>query len=108
MNKPLIAGLVTCMMTWGATGAMAESAWEQEHPRRAEVNARLNNQNKRIRDQVKEGELTKAQAAKLHRQDRQVRKEERMMSSQNGGHITKQEQRALNRQENAISKKIGE
>src|ERR1035441_7347972 len=47
--------------------------------------------------------ITKAQAAKLHHQDHQIRKEERIMASQNGGHITKQEQRTLNQQENAVS-----
>ena len=29
------------------------------------------------------------------------------MARQNGGHITKQEQKTLNQQENAISKQIG-
>jgi hypothetical protein len=71
------------------------------------VNQRLNNQDKRINKEVKEGEITKAQAAKLHKEDRQIRKEERLMASQNGGHITKQEQKTLNRQENAVSKQIG-
>jgi len=51
--------------------------------------------------------LTPAQAAALHKDDRQIRQEERDMASQNGGHITKQEQRTLNQQENAVSKQIG-
>ena len=29
------------------------------------------------------------------------------MASQNGGHITKREQKTLNQQENAVSKQIG-
>ena len=84
-----------------------EGEWAKDHPRRAEVNHRLDNQNKRIRKEVKEGEMTKAQASKLHKEDHQIRKEERMMASQNGGHITKQEQKTLNQQENAVSKQIG-
>jgi hypothetical protein len=36
-----------------------------------------------------------------------IRREERLMAAQNGGHITKAEQRVLNRQENAVSRKIG-
>jgi hypothetical protein len=71
------------------------------------VNQRLNNQDKRINKEVKEGEITKAQAAKLHKEDRQIRKEERLMASQNGGHITVQEQKTLNRQESAVSRQIG-
>ena len=75
--------------------------------RRAEVNKRLARQNQRIRKEVKEGDMTKAQAATLHKDDRQVRKEERSMASQNGGHITRQEKRTLNQQENQLSRQIG-
>ena len=85
----------------------AETNWEKTHPRRDQVNDRLANQNKRIHQEVKEGELSKGQAAKLHREDHQIRKEERLMAAQNNGHITKQEQRTLNQQENAVSRQIG-
>lgn len=85
----------------------AEGKWAQEHPRRAQVNERLDNQNKRINKEVAEGEMSKQQANGIKREDRQVRQEERSMASQNGGHITKQEQQTLNQQENAISKQIG-
>lgn len=50
---------------------------------------------------------TWCEAAALHKQDRQIRAEECLMASQNGGHITKQEQKTLNQQENAVSKQIG-
>jgi hypothetical protein len=76
------------------------------HPRREQVNNRLANQNQRIHQEVKQGDLSKAQAAKLHKDDRQIRKEERLMASQNGGHITKSEQRLLNQQENGVSRQI--
>jgi len=85
-----------------------EGQWAKDHPRRAQVNKRLHNQNKRINKEVKEGEITKGQAAKLHQEDRQIRKEERIMASQNGGHITKQEQKTLNQQENIVSRQIGQ
>ena len=87
--------------------AMAEESWERHHPRRAEVNDRLAHQNARIREEVKEGDLTKAQAAALHKEHREIRHEERDMARQNHGHITKLEQKTLNQQENAISKQIG-
>lgn len=90
-----------------SSGALAETKWEKEHPRRDQVNDRLANQNKRIHNEVKEGEMTKQQAANLHKEDHQIRQEERDMASQNGGHITKQEQKTLNQQENVVSKKIG-
>jgi hypothetical protein len=90
-----------------STGAMAETKWEKAHPRRDQVNDRLTHQNKRIKHEVKEGEMTPAQAAALHKQDHQIRKEERIMASQDGGHITRQEKKTLNQQENAVSKEIG-
>jgi hypothetical protein len=90
-----------------ATSAVAATKWEKTHPRRDQVNDRLERQNARIHGEVKEGDLTKVQAAKLHRQDHQIRTEERLMASQNGGHITKSEQKTLNQQENAVSKEIG-
>ncbi len=84
----------------------AETTWQKDHPRRVEVNKRLGNQHGRINQGVKNGTLTKPQAARLHKDDRQVRQEERDMASQNGGHITKQEQRTLNAQENKVSGQI--
>jgi hypothetical protein len=86
--------------------ASAETAWQKNHPRRTQVNHRLNNQDKRIHQDVKNGTLTKSQAAGLHKEDHQVRQEERDMASQNGSHITKGEQQVLNGQENQISNQI--
>jgi hypothetical protein len=90
-----------------AGSAQADTKWQANHPRREQVNNRLANQNARIKNQVKEGELSKQQAANLHHEDHQIRQEERDMASQNGGHITKSEQRTLNQQENRVSGKIG-
>jgi hypothetical protein len=111
MNASRLAALALVV---GLTGAMAstamaapDSSWQQSHPRREQVNQRLAHQNARIKQEVKEGDLTKAQGAALHKEDRQIRGEERLMASQNGGHITKQEQRTLNQQEDAVSKQIG-
>lgn len=88
--------------------ASAQTQWDATHPRRAEVNHRLANQNRRIHHEVREGDMTHAEAAKLHRDDHKIRREERLMASQDGGHITKQEQRTLNQQENQVSKQIGQ
>ena len=105
-----MAGLVVTagfIMSTGVSYVHAdETAWQKNHPRRAEVNKRLGNQNSRINQGVKNGTLTKSQATQLHKEDRQIRQEERDMASQNGGHITKQEQRTLNQQENKVSRQI--
>src|SRR5580692_1186031 len=86
--------------------ASAETTWQKQHPRRTQVNHRLANQNRRIHNDVKDGTMTKGQAAQAHHEDHQVRQEERDMASQNGGHITKAEQGVLNHQENGISNQI--
>jgi hypothetical protein len=107
-GKALILSVLVAIAASAAGSTFAaETKWEKHHPRRDQVNDRLANQNKRIRTEVKEGDLTKAQAGALRKEDRQIRREERVMASQNGGHITKVEQKALNQQENAVSKQIG-
>ncbi len=106
-TKTLMLTLTAALIGSLATGAFAETTWQKNHPRRTEVNGRLANQDKRIHNEVKDGDLTKTQAAALHKDDHQIRTEERDMASQNGGHITKQEQVTLNQQENAVSKQIG-
>jgi len=98
---------VACAAYADAPAAGGEGQWAKSHPRRAEVNSRLANQDHRINKEVREGEMTRQQAAKLHRQDHAIRKEERAMASTNNGHITKTEQRALNQQENQVSREIG-
>ena len=91
----------------GMGGGQSNGQWAKTHPRRDEVNDRLANQNRRIRQEVQEGDLSKAQAATLHHDDRAIRQEERDMAHLDGGHITKLDQAALNQQENAVSKDIG-
>jgi hypothetical protein len=108
LSKALVIAITAALVGGVAGNAKAETQWQKNHPRRAEVNARLKNQNKRINQELKEGELTKSQAAKLHHEDGQIRQEERDMASQNGGHITKSEQKVLNQQENGVSKQIGQ
>jgi len=103
-----VASLFGTLMIATGVAHAADGDWKKDHPRRAEVNKRLNNQNARIKDEVKEGDMSKRKAAKLHKEDRQIRQEERDMASQNGGHITKQEQKTLNQQENQVSKQIGQ
>ena len=99
--------VVTIFLFGNMTSVFAGSDWAKEHPRRKEVNKRLNKQDRRINKKVKKGEMTKSDAKRLHKEDGNIRQEERDMAKQNGGHITKQEQRALNQQENKNSREIG-
>jgi hypothetical protein len=102
-----LAALAVSLSGFAASAMADETQWQKDHPRRTEVNSRLANQDKRIHQERKEGEITKAQAQKLHSEDHAIRSEERTMASTNNGHITKTEQHALNQQENQVSKQIG-
>ncbi|MGN6750607.1 MAG: hypothetical protein ACTHJS_18645 [Xanthobacteraceae bacterium] len=107
MLHKAIAFVISFAVVGSASVAFAETQWERNHPRRDQVNDRLANQNRRIHRELKEGEITKAQARQLHREDHAIRQEERDMAKLNGGHITKGEQKVLNQQENAVSHQIG-
>jgi hypothetical protein len=102
-----VFAIAAAMLGSSITGAVAESKWDRNHPRRDQVNDRLANKNRRINQEYKQGEITRGQANQLHREDRAIRQEERTMSKLNNGHITPAEQKALNQQENAVSRQIG-
>jgi hypothetical protein len=105
-NVTIIA-VALAMLGTSMTGAIAETQWERNHPRRDQVNDRLSNQNRRINNELREGEITRGQAHRLHSEDRAIRREERTMARFDNGHITRADQRALNQQENAVSGQIG-
>jgi hypothetical protein len=107
-QKNLVAAVLASLATVFASSALAqETQWQKDHPRRDEVNGRLDNQNARIKTEVKDGQISKGHAAQLHAEDHSIRQEERGMAAQNGGHITKGQQKSLNQQENAVSQQIG-
>jgi len=105
-HKSLTFAAAAVLLAGMVGTASAETTWQKNHPRRTQVNHRLANQNRRIHNDVKNGTMTRGQAATVHKEDHQVRQEERDMASQNGSHITKGEDRVLNKQENAISNQI--
>jgi hypothetical protein len=111
MNRPSIRILsiaaVAATLFSLSSNVFADTKFQETHPRRAQVNARLNNQNRRIDTEVKDGQINRKQAAFLHGEDHEIRTEERGFASQNGSHITLGEQALLNRQENSVSGQIG-
>ncbi|MDA8384221.1 MAG: hypothetical protein M0037_14420 [Betaproteobacteria bacterium] len=111
MNKrlpKLIAVLLVSVIASASVPALAAGAWAQHHPRRVQVNRRLARQNGRIRQEAREGDLTRAKARRLHRADHRIRMEERHFSARHHGAITPAEQARLNRQENRVSRRIGQ
>jgi hypothetical protein len=107
LTKLAIVACATVFVAGSADSAFAETYWDATHPRRDEVNDRLRNQDHRINQERREGEISRGQAQQLHREDRHIRNEERRMASRDGGHITRADQRVLNRQENHVSRQIG-
>lgn len=106
--KTIIATTILLMsgLCLGNAAFAQQGQWDQNHPRRAQVNSRLANQNARTDRKVADGQMSQHEANKIHREDHQIRQEERDMASQDHGHITRQEQSTLNHQENHVSRQI--
>jgi hypothetical protein len=105
-SKLLFSALFVAFLGIANISMAQYGSFAKNHPRRSEVNHRLNNQDRRIDRKVKNGDMSKRQAHNLHRKDHQIRREERRMASRHGGHLTKHEQKKLNRQENHMSRRI--
>ena len=90
-----------------AGAVAAETRWQEDHPRRVEVNHRLDNLNGRIHQERQDGQISGAQAAAMHGEVHQIREEERGMAAGDGSHITQGEQHLLNQQENGVSGQLG-
>ena len=76
------------------------------HPRVNQVNGREENQQQRIGNGVKNGTLTSKQTANLENRETNVQNREKADMAKNNGHLTKSEQRGINRQQNRISRSI--
>ncbi len=76
------------------------------HPRVNQVNRREGNQQQRIGNGIKSGKLNSQQAANLEKRETSVQNREQKDMAQHNGHLTKAEQKGINRQQNRISKSI--
>ena len=83
-----------------AAGLMITSLGAQEIQKRKE------NQQDRIAQGVKSGELTAGETANLERNEARVNREIRRDRAQNGGRLTPKERRKINRQQNRLSRQI--
>ena len=75
----------------------------KQHPRRAEVNGKLRNQQSRINQGVKSGELNQGQAKQLEANDKHIKQQEVGDVKADGGHLSKAEQHQLNQESHANS-----
>ena len=76
------------------------------HPRVNQVNRREAKQQQRIGNGVKSGKLNSQQAAHLEKREASVQNREQKDMAKHNGHLTKAEQKGINRQQNRISKSI--
>jgi hypothetical protein len=105
-SKLLFSALFVVFLGIANISMAQDGSFAKNHPRRAEVNQRLNNQNRRINHKVRDGQMSRRQANNLHRRDHQIRHEERSMASRHNGHLTRHEQARINHQENHVSRRI--
>jgi len=76
------------------------------HPRVNQVNRREARQQQRIGNGIKSGKLNSKQAAHLEKREASVQNREQKDMAKHNGHLTKAEQKGINRQQNRISKTI--
>jgi hypothetical protein len=76
------------------------------HPRVNEINQREQNQQDRIANGVKGGQLTPGETQRLERGEQRLENNEKKDMAKDNGHLTKQDQRKLNREANHMSKRI--
>lgn len=105
--RSLIIAAAGLTLAMGAAGAAsAATPWQAHHPARAQLNHRLAHQNHLIRHARDKGELTAAQARRLHERERMIRTHERQFARAHHSHLTRREQVKLNHHENAVRRHI--
>ena len=70
------------------------------------INQRKENQQDRIAQGVKSGQLTAGETSHLEHQEAGINKEEKGMRAQDNGHLTKQDRKTIKQQQNQESKRI--
>src|SRR5580704_11683805 len=70
------------------------------------INQRKVDQQDRIANGVKNGQLTAGQTSRLEHQEAGINKEERGMRAQDNGHLTKQDRQTIHAQQNQESRRI--
>ncbi|MDP9128016.1 MAG: hypothetical protein M3N08_07150 [Pseudomonadota bacterium] len=98
MKKPLTALALTAALTLAiSSAAFAEDMMDPGHPRVNEVEQRIDNQENRVNAGVADGQINAHEAAK---DDARLNREQATLNAdeaKHNGHITRHEQRHLNK-----------
>jgi len=113
ITKSLLVLAVSGLVTLGSAAAQTSNTSgagagkiDPGHPRVNQVNHREANQQKRIANGVKSGQLTPGETRRLERGEQRLQHNEKKDMAKDNGHLTKQDQRQLNREANHMSKRI--
>jgi hypothetical protein len=85
-----------------ATPTVTPTPGQHDH----DINARKTDQQERIGQGVKSGQLTAGETGRLEHQEAGINKEERGMRAQDNGHLTKTDRQTLHQQQNQESRRI--
>jgi len=102
----MFAGSAVAQTTTTPTSGAGPGAVDPGHPRVNQVNGRETRQQNRIANGVKSGSLSPKQTANLEKREANVQSREQKDMAAHDGHLTKAEQKGINRQQNRISKSI--
>jgi hypothetical protein len=106
--KSLFVLAVGGLISVGAAVAQNTEPVQQDpgHPRVNQVDQRQANQQERIGQGLKSGSLTAGEAARLERNQARIQRQKSADMAAHGGHLTKQEQNQINREQKAQSHAI--
>ncbi len=93
--------LATILVALPAAGFAQTTKQERNH-----INARKENQQDRVAQGVKSGQLTAGETARLEHQESGINREERGMRAEDNGHLSAQDRRTLAKQQNQESRRI--
>jgi hypothetical protein len=71
-----------------------------------DINQRKENQQDRVAQGVRSGQLTAGETSRLEHQEAGINREERGMRAQDNGHLTKSDRATLHQQQNQESRRI--
>jgi hypothetical protein len=87
-------------------GALLTSTATMSFAAEGKIQQRKENQQKRIAQGVKSGQLTPHETARIENNESKINKEVRQDRKENGGNLTNKEKAKVNRQQNKVSKEI--
>ena len=101
----MIAGSAAAQTSTNTSGA-GPGVVDPFHPRVNQVNRRQERQQQRIGNGIENGKLSPKQTSNLEKREASVQNREQKDMAAHNGHLTKAEQKGINRQQNRISKSI--